>query len=139
MSKNKRLKIIIACCVFVLAGGYLVYQSVQSSWTYYYGVDEFIGSEIYDKAIAEQYRVRLAGMVMDSGLSRNINEMQLKFQLGGKSDFLKVVYNGIVPKNFEAGKEVLVEGVAAADRIFNADKILTRCESKYQKKLQEKL
>lgn len=137
--KQKTLKTVIACCIFALAGGYLIYESIQSSWSYYYSVDEFLSSEVYEEAVENKQHVRLAGVVMDSGLIRDIAEMQLKFRLAGTKEILDVVYNGVVPKNFEAGMEVLVEGTASGDRNFQASKILTRCESKYQNKLQEKL
>ena len=61
--------------------------------------------------------------------------MQLDFELAGETSSLPVRYLGTVPKNFASGREVVAEGKLGENKIFLADNILTRCESKYKVKL----
>jgi len=61
--------------------------------------------------------------------------MQLDFELAGQKNSMPVRFYGVVPKNFIAGKEVVVEGKLNDYGVFEASKILTRCKSKYKVKL----
>lgn len=148
MNTGKLTKIIIAVAVIGIAGAYLLHQTIESSWAYYYSVDEFVktlsssapegggtsSSKIYGNRI-----IRLAGRVKDGSVVHDVERMQLDFELAGKDKSVAVRFYGAVPKNFAAGKEVVVEGRASQTGIFEADKILTRCESKYRVKLDQKL
>ena len=48
---------------------------------------------------------------------------------------LPVRYEGVVPDNFTEEREVVVEGRLAPAGVFQADTLMTRCESKYQVKV----
>jgi cytochrome c-type biogenesis protein CcmE len=148
MNTRKLTKAIIAVAVIGIASAYLLHQTIESSWAYYYSVDEFVkivstvtveggGKEapkIYGNRI-----IRLAGTVKDGSVVHNVEKMQLDFELAGQNSSVAVRFYGAVPRNFTAGKEVVVEGRASPTGIFEANKILTRCESKYKVKLNQKL
>jgi cytochrome c-type biogenesis protein CcmE len=148
MNTAKLTKIIIAVAVIGVASAYLLHQAIKSSWAYYCSVDDFVksisnatvegsgtgASKIYGNSI-----IRLAGRVKDGSVVHNVEKMLLDFELAGKDKSVAVRFYGAVPKNFAAGKEVVVEGRASQTGIFEADKILTRCESKYRVKLDQKL
>lgn len=128
----------------------MVYEAVVSSWAYYYSVDEFVEGRFNEvsarfhgdkpapaKAGGEGPVIRLAGRVKEGSISYNVEEAELEFELAGQKNSISVRFCGLVPKNFASGKEVVVEGRAGPKRVFLADKILTRCESKYKVKLNE--
>jgi len=49
-------------------------------------------------------------------------------------DSLNVMHNGVKPVNFEHADQVVAQGVYNAGKgLFEADKILTKCPSKYKK------
>ncbi len=145
MSKRKLTKVIISVIVIGSAVGYLLYLSAESSWAYYYSVDEFLDSYAGGTSGGGQPTsgkinhtvVRIAGRVKGGSIRHSMNDMQLDFELAGKKKTLAVRYSGTVPAGFEAGREVLVEGTMQPQATFKADKILTRCESKYKAKLKE--
>jgi cytochrome c-type biogenesis protein CcmE len=148
VNTRKLTKVIIAAVVIGAAAAYLLRQTTESSWAYYYSVDEFVqnvstatmkGGGRAASKIDENRIIRLAGTVKDGSVVHNVEKMQLDFELAGKNNSVAVRFYGAVPKNFEAGKEVVVEGRASRAGIFEADKILTRCESKYKAKLDQKL
>ena len=131
MKKNTIVKAIVA---FVLIGGsmvYLIYQVTQSPFSYYYSVDEF--SMKMD--IAKNNSVRLAGKVGKDTVKRDIQQMLLEFTLTGEKNSLAVNYKGVVPDNFADDIEVVVEGQLADSGVFEAKKVMTRCESKYKAKV----
>jgi cytochrome c-type biogenesis protein CcmE len=148
MDTRKLTKVIIAVAVIGIAGAYLLHQTIESSWAYYYSVDEFVqtisdatmeGGGKGASKIDGNRIIRLAGRVKDGSVVHNVEKMQLDFELAGQNSSVAVRFYGAVPGNFAAGKEVVVEGRASPTGIFEADKILTRCESKYKVKLNKKL
>lgn len=131
MKKNTIIKAIVAV---VLIGGsmvYLIYQVTQSPFSYYYSVDEF--SMKMD--IAKNNSVRLAGKVGKGTVERDVQQMLLEFTLTGEKNSLPVKYEGVVPDNFADDIEVVVEGRLSDSDVFEAKKVMTRCESKYKAKV----
>ena len=138
-------KIIIAVSVIGAASVYLLYQTGESSWVYYYTVDEFVENadnkspQSESSTIDSKGIIRLAGRVKAGSILNNTEKMQLDFELTGLSKSITVRFYGVAPKNFAADKDVVVEGRISADGTFEARKILTRCESKYRIKLNPEL
>ncbi len=131
MKTNAIVKTIVAV---VLIGGsmvYLIYQVTQSPFSYYYSVDEFS----MKKDIAKNNSVRLAGKVGKGTIERDVQQMLLKFTLTGEKNTLAVTYKGVVPDNFADDIEVVVEGQLTDSDVFEAKKVMTKCESKYKAKV----
>ncbi len=126
------------------ATGYFLYEAIESSWAYYYSVDEFVESQlgkwVQNRDVAtfktdDNRIIRLAGWVKAGSVVTNAEKMQLDFELAGQKSSVPVRFCGVIPKNFTADKEVVVEGRASGNGVFQANKILTRCESKYKVRL----
>ncbi len=116
--------------VFVIGGGvgYFMFQAMQSSWAYYYSVDDFVASS----NAARSNSLRIAGRVEEDSVVRDVEKMLLTFALAGSKSQVPVHYKGSVPDNFAEGKEVVVEGRMDAAGVFQANTLLTKCESKYK-------
>ena len=111
--------------------GYLMYRAMQSSWSYYYWVDEFSAHT----PAAKDASVRIAGRVKQGSTARDLQKMQLTFTLAGVSNEVPVSYKGTVPDNFAEDIEVVVEGCLDIAGVFQADRLMTKCESKYKAKV----
>jgi cytochrome c-type biogenesis protein CcmE len=119
----------------VLIGGamsYFVYQAMQSSWDYYYSVDELAAQN----SSAQDHSLRVAGRVQKASIQHDIKQMDLTFKLAGTQSVLAVSYGGVVPDNFAEDVEVVVEGHLTTNGVFQADKLMTKCESKYKAKVE---
>ncbi len=119
--------------VFVIGGGigYFMYQAMQSSWAYYYSVDDFIRHE----SAAQNYSFRVAGRVRLGSVEHDLQKMRLTFTLVGAETALPVSYEGVVPDNFAEDIEVVVQGQLAPSGVFQANMLMTKCESKYRAKV----
>jgi cytochrome c-type biogenesis protein CcmE len=108
-----------------------MYQAMRSSWSYYYSVDEFLAhsSEVKDHSL------RIAGRVKEGSVVRDLQKMSLTFALAGSKSELPVHYKGPVPDNFAEDREVVVQGRRDTSGVFQADLLMTRCESKYRAKV----
>lgn len=131
MKRKMVIKILIG--VLIIGGGitYFMYQAMQSSWSYYYSVDDFSTNS----AAVKNHSLRLAGRVKQDSIARDLQKMSLKFTLSGTETELPVHYTGTVPDNFAEDREVVVEGRLDTTGIFQADMLMTKCESKYKAKV----
>ena len=132
MKTKMILKILIG--VTVIGGGlsYFTFQAMQSSWSYYYSVDEF-SANISDM---NNYSFRIAGRVKPGSVNRDLQKMNLTFTLAGTKTEIPVLYEGTVPDNFTDDIEVVVEGRLDENKSFKAKTLMTKCESKYKAKVE---
>jgi cytochrome c-type biogenesis protein CcmE len=134
-SKLMKTKVIVKTLigVLVIGGGvgYFTFQAMQSSWAYYYSVDDFSANS----AAVKNQSFRIAGRVKQGSLARDLQKMNLTFTLAGSTAEIPVHYEGSVPDNFAEDREVVVEGRLDTTGVFRADLIMTRCESKYKVKV----
>jgi cytochrome c-type biogenesis protein CcmE len=131
MKSKTIVKLLIGITVIGGGIGYFIYQAMQSSWAYYYSVDDFSATG----AAAQEHSFRLAGRVKPGSVVRDMENVALRFTLSGAKAELPVQYKGVTPDNFVEDREVVVEGRLAATGVFQADTLMTRCESKYQAKV----
>lgn len=127
------VKVIIG--VVVIGGGlaYLVVNAMQSSWSYYISVDEFTAKH----SLAQTNTLRIAGVVGKDSVVNDVEKMTLTFDLRGKDVSLPINYARTMPDNFAEDREVVVEGRLGADGVFQANTLMTKCESKYSAKVRE--
>ncbi|RPJ36921.1 MAG: cytochrome c maturation protein CcmE [Planctomycetaceae bacterium] len=131
---NRRTILKIGVGILVIGGGigYFMFQAMQSSWAYYYSVDDFAAAG----AAGQGQSFRLAGRVKPGSIQRDLENVTLRFTLAGSQAELPVQYKGVTPDNFVEDREVVVEGRLASGGVFQADTLMTRCESKYQAKVE---
>ena len=130
----KRITIVKTLIGIIVIGGgigYFMYQAMQSSWSYYYSVDDFVANT----AAAQSHSLRIAGIVAEGTVARDAEKMNLSFMLSGANNQVPVEYEGSVPDNFTEGGEVVVEGRLDTEGVFRADMLMTKCESKYKAKV----
>ena len=132
MKTKMILKILIGVTVIGGGLGYFTYQAMQSSWSYYYSVDEF-SANISDM---NNYSFRIAGRVKPGSVNRDLQKMNLTFTLAGTKTEIPVLYEGTDPDNFTDDIEVVVEGRLDENKSFKAKTLMTKCESKYKAKVE---
>jgi cytochrome c-type biogenesis protein CcmE len=116
---------LVACAII-----YLAYLGAAESWQYYLTVDECLS----DGAFHGGTRLRVNGKVAGGSLQIAPDRRQADFVLQGTKESLAVTFIGAMPDNLAENMDVVVEGRLADPKKFIADKVLTRCASKYQSK-----
>ena len=139
---NKGIQIAIGATVIAGLLGWYGASNLDRApaFTYFKSLEEF---QANPEAISGA-RSRVHGFVAKASISRDIEAMQVRFQvqntpahLGvGTAPPLEVVLASLeTPDLFKDGAEVVVEGhmVASDDGpVFEADKILAKCPSKFE-------
>lgn len=115
----------------VVIGGvtaYMAYLGAATSWQYYLTVDECLA----DAETVSGSRVRVSGKVAPGSLHISPDRSRADLSLSGTESHLPVVCSGPLPDNLAEGIDVVVEGRLTASGVFQGDKLLTRCASKYE-------
>ena len=131
-AKNSKGLYMAALASFLLGVGYLMFSGISENSVYFLNVSEALAMPA-DKLQS----ARLFGTVKGEGITMLEQGPGVIFQLEDKDNSvqtLQVVYNGPVPDTFKAGAEVIVEGnFEAGNAKFNAETLMTKCPSKYEK------
>jgi cytochrome c-type biogenesis protein CcmE len=116
--------------VFIVIGGALVYQATQST-----SALVLSPSEVLTKGASRDLkRIRVGGRVVDPIQYQTEPQMILSFTVknpGGGEGTVPVVYRGLKPDMFAAGRDVLIDGDYLGGTI-QAAKLQTQCPSKYE-------
>jgi cytochrome c-type biogenesis protein CcmE len=108
-------------------------EAMKSSISYYYSVDDYATNA----EVIKNHSLRLAGIVKESSVVRDLEKVDLRFTLAGTNNEIPVSYKGSIPDNFVEEGEVVVEGRVDTNGIFQADILMTKCESKYKAKVKQ--
>jgi len=132
--KRSQKWVYIAAFVLLAGGlGYLVAGGLKQNSVYFLNVSEALaqGTESIGRA-------RLFGKVKPEGLQQKNDQIGVTFLLADKDtpeEAIMVRYAGAVPDSFKPGVEVIVEGsMASAGSLFQAETLMTKCPSKYEKR-----
>ena len=96
------------------------------------------GAKTRDMQQLNLQRIRIAGKVAEAEISYAVEpSFQLRFFVADRDDATKtlpVVYNGLKPDMFAAGRDVMIDGDVKNGEVV-ASSLLTQCPSKYEPKV----
>jgi len=123
-----RWPLILVALVLVGAFAFLGFNAFRSASIYYLTPSELLakGEDIYNND------VRLSGTVMAGTVESyadNVFEFTVTDDEGG---MIPVVYRGAVPDTFQEEGDVVVEGRLTPLGVFEANRLLAKCPSKYE-------
>lgn len=121
-------KFAIAAAVLVLAVGYLMFTSTQSTSASFFDTV----SELNARSSSNDGElVRVAGDVVQDSIDIDGVAGPVYFEITDGFETMEVVYDGQVPDIFDEHIEAVVEGTYYEDGIFQADTVLTKCPSRF--------
>jgi len=112
-----------------------------------WGVSAFLNTTIkyvsYDEARQATRPVQIVGKIDFNDVKRDTENNRLVFSIYEpeaenpvKADRMKIIYEGVVPGNFDQAESVMIVGMPGAEG-FIADKLYVKCPSKYQGQLEK--
>ncbi len=121
-------KIIIGVAIIVGALAFLIFSGFKDNASYYLTV-----SELYAKEnITSNDGVRVHGYVDPQTIEWNAQDIEVYFDLYEESDTIRVYYKGVKPDQLADAQQVVAEGHLRDDGIFQANKLMLKCPSKYE-------
>ena len=131
MTKNRAWfnpKIAIAAAVLVVAVGYLMYTSAQSTSASFFDTVSELNAR-GDSINGEL--VRVGGDVVEESIEIDGVAGPVYFEITDGQETMAIVYDGQVPDIFDENIEAVVEGTYYSDGVFEADTVLTKCPSRF--------
>lgn len=128
---NLRSRVALVGAVVVLVIGYLMVSGFTAGKVYYYTVDEFLPQSA---SVGDDF-VRVSGVVAPGSIDWQASRVSLYFAMtgeNGEGPALPVSYDRVKPDLLADDVPVVVEGRMGADGVFNAERVLVKCPSKYE-------
>ncbi|GAW92156.1 cytochrome c maturation protein CcmE [Calderihabitans maritimus] len=134
MTKGKKMT--IGILIVVLAVGYLIVSGFSLNSGYQVTISELLENpEAYEgKYIVTEGKLDQSSVQWDS------QKIELRFKVFQEDTTMPVVYNGVMPDNFDYPEaDIILQGYYnSKSGIFEAEKVSTRCPSKYEAAEEEK-
>ena len=130
--KTKRLIVIASLMLIFSVGCGILFYNLKSNLVFF-----FSPSEILNKEIPLQQKVRLGGMVKKGSIEKKALDyegkkiQQTSFIITDFKQEIRVEYKGILPDLFSEGQGVVVEGNLINDNSFNANLVLAKHDENY--------
>ena len=123
---SAKIKIAVPLFVVLCSVAYLIYDGVRDTMVYYLTVSEL------EQTAFEGRRYRVSGPVEGNSVTK-LRDGELRFSINDGGNRLPVSYRGTVPDTFREGVEAVVEGIYRGSESFEADLLLAKCPTKYEK------
>ncbi|MFE8703341.1 cytochrome c maturation protein CcmE [Cytobacillus sp. FJAT-54145] len=127
MSKNK--KIIFGLSLVAAAIAIMFFSTMPSAGSKELTIDEVLSNK---ESYEEKY-IMTQGLLDVSSIDWNPDDIVLKFEIYEEgTENLPIRYEGVKPDNFTQDVIVIVEGFITKEGVFEAEKVQTKCPSKYE-------
>lgn len=128
---SKKLKMSMGIFVIVAAIAYLMVTGFSGSSSFQVSIQDLIsnGEEYNEKYLLVE------GKVMRETIQWDGKEIELRFNVTDGDNEMLVIYNDVAPDNldYEEGAEAILKGTYDYHtQVFLADRVETRCPSKYE-------
>jgi len=121
--KHKRLTFIVLGMGLLAAAAVLMLTAFEDNIVFFYSP-----TDVLDKNLGADRRVRIGGLVEDGSVERA--GIEVKFRVTDLANVIPVVYTGILPDLFREGQGVVAEG-RFVDGVFRADEVLAKHDENY--------
>lgn len=127
MNKNK--KILSALSLIAVALIIMIFSSMPSATSKEITITDIVESN--DKFEGDY--IMTEGLLNKNSVQWNADDIELRFEIFDQNETsLSVFYKGVQPDNFTEDVIVIVEGFIGENGVFEAEKVMTKCPSKYE-------
>lgn len=87
--------------------------------------------EIVENKAPEGVLIRLGGLVVEGSVKRNVDSLEVSFQLTDNAEIVTVSYDGILPDLFREGQGIVTMGRLEKGGVFVASEVLAKHDENY--------
>jgi cytochrome c-type biogenesis protein CcmE len=124
--KRRRLLTLMVGLGLLGAATAMVLVAFNDNLVFFYGP-----SDLAEKAIGPERRIRIGGLVEQQSLVRQADNRGVTFRVTDGKTVIAVVYDGMLPDLFREGQGVIAEGRLRGDGVFAATSVLAKHDEKY--------
>jgi cytochrome c-type biogenesis protein CcmE len=116
--------------IFIVAFGYFGYSAFQSATSFYLTVDELVERGPLDPNESLQVKGTLVPFTFARA---NTVSLVAHFQIEDGGQQMPATYDGVLPDLFfNPHSELVLGGTYSTNGVFNVDRVLVKCPSKYE-------
>jgi cytochrome c-type biogenesis protein CcmE len=123
--KRRRLIAVLAGLAMLGGATALMLAAFNDNLVFFYSP-----SDLAEKAVGPERRIRIGGLVEDQSLVRE-DGRRVTFRVTDGKSQLKVTYDGLLPDLFREGQGIVAEGKLRGDGVFVASNVLAKHDEKY--------
>lgn len=124
--RHKRLAIIIAGVLGIVAAGLFILNAFRSNLVYFFSPTEALDGKA---PVGELFR--LGGMVEKGSVKKSADGLTVDFVITDFNKAVPVHYKGVLPDLFREGQGVVVQGRLDTDKRFTAREVLAKHDENY--------
>ena len=121
--KHKRLTFIVLGMGLLATAAALMLSAFEDNIVFFYSP-----TEVLDKKLGADRRVRIGGLVEDGSVKKA--GIEVTFRVTDLANVIPVTYTGILPDLFREGQGVIAEG-RFVNGVFRADEVLAKHDETY--------
>ncbi len=126
-ARRKRLFLLLAVGVLLVAAGLFVKQAFRSNLVFYMTPVELSGKRVDPKDV-----LRVGGFVIPGSIQRTSGDgLEVRFSLGDASAVVPVIFRGVLPDLFSEGKGAIAQGRVDASGTLIATEVLAKHDENY--------
>jgi len=122
--KNRRMILVVLGLALLGSGAALVLTAMNDAIVFF-----FSPSEIKERNLAADQRVRLGGLVEDGSVTKAGGTVS--FIVTDTVEKISVSYTGVLPDLFREGQGIVAEGRLGPDGVFQASEVLAKHDENY--------
>lgn len=122
--KHRRLLLVVVGLAMLGSGAALVLTAMNDAIVFF-----FSPSEIKQRPLAADQRVRLGGLVEDGSVLKSGGDVS--FVVTDTVEKIPVRYTGVLPDLFREGQGIVAEGRLGPDGVFVAAEVLAKHDENY--------
>lgn len=132
-------KFLLGATIIVASVGYLMFEGVKQTGTYFYTPTE-LAQKVSTDPTFHNVGVKMGAKVVPGSIRRDAATQTIDFQVTDGKQVYPVTYHGLAPDTFTDAQdiEVVVEGRLGTDGVFHATTLLAKCGSRYTAKYDSK-
>jgi len=123
--KHRRLSIVLLALLALGGAVALVMAAFEENIVFF-----FSPTEIAEKQITADQRLRVGGLVEEGSVSKAEDGVTVQFAVTDTVNKVPVAYKGILPDLFREGQGVVIEG-RLINGVFKADNVLAKHDENY--------
>jgi cytochrome c-type biogenesis protein CcmE len=131
---RSKIRLLVVTVILLAVVGYMIYSSAGQSAAYFKEINEVTADSTYVGKT-----VKVGGLVLKDSVKKDGKTVTFKiYEKDKKHSQMTVVYSGQLPSQFGSDIEAIVDGKLVAQDRIEADRLVTKCPSKYEGEIEKK-
>ena len=124
--RQRRMMAVIVVLVGISAAAALALTAFRKNLLFFYSPTQIVTGEA-----PQDNPIRLGGLVVEGGVVRKPQSLEVRFDLTDLAHTVTVVYTGILPDLFREGQGIIAHGRMRPDHTFEATEVLAKHDENY--------